>query len=268
MRRVKGLIQLVIVLALVALIVWTNVKPSEGQRIEDATYVGDPQVLEENEGQRVIVSGTVETVAGAVDEQVGISFASPVVRRSVEELDYTDEWVWRGVSSGTTGAPLTDATLVGGVRLGQFELDDRMAAALPIHQRDWAESDFDDETLAWLYDRWHWLQDGAEWYISQVPVTPTGEYNPIEAGQIGSLRVRYDVWRDDANREVTLVGVQRGSTLCYDEDLDAACAFEGILDKDELVASNGFSVLMGEIVCAGIPIVLLSIFGVRNLLDL
>lgn len=268
MRRVKGLVQLFVALALVALVVWTNVKPREGQSIEDAVYVEDAQVLPENEGKRVIVAGAVEVVAGAADEQVGISFASPVVRRSVEELVYSDEWVWRGVSSWSTGGGLTDATLVGGVRLGGFELDEHLATTLPIHMRDWSESDFDDETLSRLYDRWYWLDDGAEWYISQVSVTPTGEYSPIDADKVGSLRVRYDVWRDDASREVTLVGVQRGTTLCYDEDLDAACAFEGILDKDEVISSNSFGVLMGELIFAAIPVVLLSVFGVRNLLDL
>ena len=267
MQRIKGIMQLAVAAALVALVVWTNIVPDEGRRIEDATYVEDAQVLPENEGARVVVAGTISVDGGAADESLGIAFDSPVARRAVDQLRYRDGWEWVGVSEGSTGANLTNATFVGKVTLGQFELDEGLVRALPLGERDWEESDLDAETAARLEQSWYSVYEGTQLYLSQVPTFAMNWDWPLYQNLEGAYRVRYRVW-NGSGAEVTVVGIQCGNPLCFDSELNAASAFEGILDANEIVATNNRAVLLGEIVGAGIPALILLVLGVRNVREL
>lgn len=269
MRRIKGVIELLIVAALVGLIVWTNVIPDEGRRIEDSTYVDDAQVLPENEGKRVIIAGRVEADSRVTDPDMGFTFPSPVAMRTVERLKYSSAigWKWETIYEESTTSDFKGATFAESATLGEFTLDPALVQRLPGSWRSWYEEDVDADELARLGSSWTFTTEEGELYLTQAPyVSEDAEY-VIYQDYEGSYRVRYRIWSSDS-LEATVVGIQRGSTLEYDPDLNAGSTFEGILDAEEVVKSNNMGVLIGEIIFAGIPAVLLSILGVRNLLDL
>ena len=268
MSKVKGIIELLVAAVLVGLVIWTNVMPDEGRRIEDAIYLDDAQVLPENEGKRVIVAGTVTVRETATDTDLGISLDSPLMRRKVEKLKYFDEWQWSSVSDASVNESLTDANFVGKASIGQFELDEHLVRTLPASERDWDEDDLDAATIERLERQWNFVLDGGQLYISQAPPSVMDLDHLMYSELEGSYRVRYRMWHPGQELKATVVGIQRGNTLCYDPDLNASPAFEGVLTVDEMVKENGFGVLMGEIIFAGIPAIILTILGVRNVLDL
>lgn len=266
MTRVKGVIQLLIAAALLALIVWTNVIPDEGRRIEDSIYVDDAQVLAENEGKRVIIAGTLKAGAGARDPELNLAFDdSPVARRIVERLDWVvDKWEWRTIYDYSTDSDLKEATFAGTGSIGQFELDGELIKRLPGYERDWEEADVASQVPS----GWRLDYDGSQLYLTNADTFVLSDNYNLFRDLEGSYRVRYRLWNTSEGLEATVVGIQRGSTLCYDPDLNASSTFEGILSADEMVESDGFYTLMGEIIFAAVPMALLIFFGVRNVRDL
>ena len=152
MRRLKGVIQLLVAGTLVALIVWTNVIPDEGRRIEDSTYVEGAVVLPENEGKRVIVAGLVEPTGQATDPDLGLTFPSPVARRTVERLKYSSAsgWIWETIYDSSTTSDLKEATFAEPATLGEFTLAPELVSRLQVGTRSWYEEDVDAEELARL----------------------------------------------------------------------------------------------------------------------
>ena len=266
MTRVKGVIQLLIAAALVALIVWTNVIPDEGRRIEDAIYLDDAQVLAENEGKRVIIAGTLRAGEGARDPDLGLAFAdSPVARRVVERLDWVvDKWEWKTIYDYSTDSDLKEATFAGTGSIGQFDLDADLLKRLPGYERDWSE----EEVASQVPSGWRLDYAGSQLYLTNADTFVLSDDYNLYSDLEGSYRVRYRLWNSSEGLEATVVGIQRGTTLCYDPDLNATSTFEGIMDKDELVETNGMYVLLGEIIFAAVPVALLVFFGVRNVRDL
>lgn len=65
-----------------------EIEDSDGMTWADAIYVKDAKILPENEGKLVAVSGHPEMLEAVVDENIGVSFPSPKVYRSVEVLIY------------------------------------------------------------------------------------------------------------------------------------------------------------------------------------
>ena len=99
---------------------------SDGVTWADATYVKDAKVLPENEGKLVVVSGHPEMLEAAVDENVGVSFPSPKVYRSVEILTYSSafkDWKVKTAYEGNSEDGFETGTLTGRVTIGAFELD-------------------------------------------------------------------------------------------------------------------------------------------------
>lgn len=62
---------------------------SDGGRvlIENAPYITDGKINPNHEGKVVIVAGKMATEEPAADEELGISFDSPIIKRNVHVLD-------------------------------------------------------------------------------------------------------------------------------------------------------------------------------------
>lgn len=61
---------------------------SDGGRvlIENAPYITDGKINPDHEGKVVIVAGKLKTEEPAADEELGISFDSPIIRRNVHVM--------------------------------------------------------------------------------------------------------------------------------------------------------------------------------------
>lgn len=61
---------------------------SDGGRvlIENAPYITDGKINPNHEGKVVIVAGKMATEEPAADEELGISFDSPIIRRNVHVM--------------------------------------------------------------------------------------------------------------------------------------------------------------------------------------
>ena len=94
---------------------------SDGMTWADAIYVKDAKILPENEGKLVVISGYPEILEAVIDENIGVSFPSPKVYRSVEALTYNStfkDWTVKAVNEGQSKDGLETGTLTGRVAFG------------------------------------------------------------------------------------------------------------------------------------------------------
>ena len=262
MAKIKGVIALMVAAALIGLIVWTNIIPDEGRTIEDSTYVDDAQVLPENEGKRVMTYGTVKVTGTAEDTDFGLSFDTLYARRVVQRLKYVDGWQWDTIDEYSTTSDLKAAMFVGSASVGQFDLNSELIKRLPTSERSWVEEDIAGQALP---NGWRLDYEDSEIYLTNSPTLVLPDNYDLNRDLVGKYRVRYRLWQKGDGMEVTLVGIQKGSTLNYDPDLNAGSTFEGVLTMEEAAKTSKMYTILGELLFAAVPCVLLIIYGVYNL---
>ena len=107
---------------------------SDGGRvlIENAPYITDGKINPNHEGKVVIVAGKMATEEPAADEELGISFDSPIIRRNVhvmvEKGSGSDiKRSWESMASSNIARMYKSAppviTFYGVVKAGDFILD-------------------------------------------------------------------------------------------------------------------------------------------------
>lgn len=115
---------------------------SDGGRvlIENAPYITDGKINPDHEGKVVIVAGKLKTEEPAADEELGISFDSPIIRRNVhvmvEKGSGSDiKRSWESMASSNIARMYKSAppviTFYGVVKAGDFILDKTLLKNLP-----------------------------------------------------------------------------------------------------------------------------------------
>jgi len=214
--------------------------------LESAVYLESPVLLPENEGKLVIISGTVEMTAPAYDPEYGITIQSPNAMRYTEQYssmvkdsgDDEDEgsieyeWDWRPHG--------TNVDLMGGAKLGEFELDTEVVKFFP-NATDYDDFDPKEVSRYSVYTELggitHVVVKGTS-YVSKTTNHRIGyEYE-------GDIAVYYRCLDLSKNGEMTLVGIQQDGRLIHGEN-KTVTVNAGIKTKDELIQGNKNTMMFG-----------------------
>jgi len=251
--------------------------PAQKAVLENAVYLDEPVVLPENEGKLVIIHGKPEMTAPAYDEELGITLNTIKAYRYAEEYKQTSSekgvFKYGWVSRGQKG-------IAGDASVGEFALDEKTINGLA------ADSEYEDFDMAeisakgyvvgrgktkegaWT-DRWWVIVDGTYYYDSfeysndlSIPHITREMDRNIAQEREGAKAYAYKVYTGMSSEEVTVAGIQQGTSLVADETLGALMR-NGVLSKEEVLSSNTNSLMGGAIVFILLGIVL-GILGLRK----
>ena len=251
--------------------------PAQKAILENAVYLDEPVVLPENEGRLVIIHGKPEMTAPAYDEELGITLNAIKAYRYAEEYKQTSgekgvfKYGW--VSRGQKG-------IAGEASVGAFALDEKTINSFG------ADSEYEDFDMAevsakgyevsrgktkegaWT-DRWWVIVDGTYYYDSfeysndlSIPHIPREMDRDIAQEREGAKAYAYKVYTGSLSEEVTVAGIQQGTSLAADETLGAVVR-NGVFSKEEVLSSNTNSLMGGSIVLILIGVVL-GVLGLRK----
>ena len=251
--------------------------PGQQAMLDAAVYLDEPVVLPENEGKLVIVHGSPEMIAPAVDKELGLTlntfkairYTEAYKRSSKEDTVETYQWVAKG-----------SKTITGEAALGGFMLDEKTIGAFP------ADNDFEDFDPAQLSARSFgigygkttegartsrlWVIDGGEYYYDafeyhtshDIPLYQRELDKEIVVEREGAQAYAYRIYDAAGNAEWTLAGIQQGNRLVTDETLGPVVR-SGILTKEQMLSSNKVGIIGGAAVFMLIGAVLVFL-GIRK----
>lgn len=227
---------------------FTKTDDSDKLKWSDATFVKGAQVLEENEGKLVAITGHPEMIENVTDEKIGVSFNSPKVYRSVDMLiydDMDDEWKVRAVKEGKTRDGLENSILYGRVKVGGFELDNELIKHGNFGSRDIEKYDFTNEEIAHTQSTGTLVKVNSEFcYIDCMNMSNykiwdnPDEYNSstytVHKDWDGVRKVNWRMWEIEPDDKVTIVGIQKGNTLTYCDNLAGGVSRNKAMTADEV----------------------------------
>lgn len=281
MRKTKWIGKFLLV-ALGSFIVWLSARalmeaPVYRQVLGSAVYLDEAVVLPENEGKMVIIHGKPEMTAPAYDEELGITLNSIKAYRYDEEYVLTSSeqhynvynWVSRGTKS-----------LTGNAKIGAFALDEETLIAFP------ADSDYEDFDSAEIEANGYNTSYGKtkEGAMTERLYVIAGEayyYSPheysesldiphvvrvmnanIASERTGTKAYAYKVYTGAVAEEVTVAGIQKGSTLVAHEKLSGV-AHNGVLSQEQLVNTEAGYIIGGSIAFLALGLALIFL-GLRK----
>ncbi|MBP3645681.1 MAG: hypothetical protein J6K55_04570 [Clostridia bacterium] len=251
--------------------------PAQKAVLENAVYLDEPVVLPENEGKLVIIHGKPEMTASAYDEELGITLNTIKAYRYDEEYKQTsrekDKFKYEWVSRGQKG-------IAGEASVGEFALDKKTINSfgadseyeafdmMEISAKDYDVSRGKTKEGAWT-DRWWVIVDGTYYYDSfeysndlSVPHITREMDRDIAQEREGAKAYAYKVYTGMSSEEVTVAGIQQGTSLAADETLGVVLR-NGVFSKEEVLSSNTNSLIGGAIVFILLGVVL-DILGLRK----
>ena len=239
---------------------------------EDAVYVEDAQVLPENEGKLVAISGPLETIEGAVDEQVGVSFDSPYVSRTVQVLHWDKanrNFRWEYVDEVKSDDGWEGGYLTGRIKIGEFELDDELIGRLSLTQRDMTKEDFTEEEIAAMEEKGYVSME-TNLYFSEAPRDEVKRFKESSYLLLpdwdGAHAVSWKIWEPKLEEGLTVVGIQKGDTLTYCE-LDTLSVKHEIMDKDAFEAEGTSETSLSTTIIFAVLAIFFAVMGVRSILN-
>ena len=252
--------------------------PEQKAILENAVYLDEPVVLPENEGKLVIIHGKPEMTAPAYDEELGLTLNTIKAYRYDEEYKQTSsekgvfEYGW--VSRGQKG-------IAGEASVGEFALDQKTINGFS------ADSDYEDFDMAEISaegyevtrgktsegattDRW-WVIVGGSYYYDSFSYSndlSTAHFlreidRNIAQERQGAKAYAYKVYTGLLSEEVTVAGIQQGTSLVADETLGAVVR-NGVFTKEEVLSSQANSVMGGVVLFSLLPGVACIFFGLRK----
>jgi hypothetical protein len=251
--------------------------PEQKAILENAVYLDEPVVLPENEGKLVIIHGKPEMTAPACDEELGLTLNTIKAYRYAEEYKQTSReknvFKYGWVSRGQKG-------IAGEASVGEFALDEKTINGLA------ADSEYEDFDMAevsakgyevsrgktkegaWT-DRWWVIVDGTYYYDSfeysndlSIPHVTREMDRSIAQEREGAKAYAYKVYTGLLSEEVTVAGIQQGTSIAADETLGVVIR-NGVLSKEEVLSSNTNNLMGGAIVFILLGVVL-NILGLRK----
>lgn len=251
--------------------------PAQKAVLENAVYLDEPVVLPENEGKLVIIHGKPEMTAPACDEELGLTLNTIKAYRYAEEYKQTSReknvFKYGWVSRGQKG-------IAGEASVGEFALDEKtingLAADSEYEGFDMAEVSAKGYEVtrgktkegAWT-DRWWVIVDGTYYYDSfeysndlSIPHVTREMDRSIAQEREGAKAYAYKVYTGLLSEEVTVAGIQQGTSIAADETLGVVIR-NGVLSKEEVLSSNTNNLMGGAIVFILLGVVL-NILGLRK----
>lgn len=216
---------------------------SDGGRvlIENAPYITDGKINPNHEGKVVIVAGKMATEEPAADEELGISFDSPILKRNVhvmvEKGSGSDiKRSWESMAGSNIARMYKSAppviTFYGVVKAGDFILDKtllkKFAAGVNVKELP-QQASYKKTPL------YHETESGIHYLTNREP-------NLIFSHLDGDYRISYTKSSLEENQEKTLVGIQKGNRLRGKGMVDGIEFFgqesNGILTREDILKNN------------------------------
>lgn len=276
--KIGKLILIVLGVALIALGIKGLMDiPGQQAALDAAVYLDEPVVLPENEGKMVIIHGEPEMTAPAYDEELGLTINTIKAYRYAEEYKLTSsekhEYKYAWVSKGSKG-------IVGKASLGEFALDERTLNGFSVDSEydafNMTELGANDYVVgrgktkegAWT-DRW-WVIVGGKYYYDafeysgdlDIPHITREMNKEIAQEREGAKAYAYKVYTGVRDENVTIAGIQQGSTLVAHEKLGPVVK-DGVLTKEQVLSSNQSSSIGGSAVFMALGAVL-GFLGIRK----
>lgn len=236
----KSLVVRVLALAVGGLLLFTGWSLfssfQQPDALKDAVVLTTATVDPQNEGKLVLFHGTVAMESPACDSEYGLTFSSPAVLRNIQAYrrdsnsSSNRKWNWKSMGS---------RKLVGEASIGEFSLDKAVLAQLPI---DTPCTVFRPEEIAELY---LYENIGGTTYLSKDSV-PTGSTRTRSIGEayVGKERVSYRCFDGEKTPEITVIGLQKGTSLTICQDISGASVFSGALTVDQVQRAHQKSALL------------------------
>lgn len=251
--------------------------PEQKAVLGNAVYLDEPVVLPENEGKLVIIHGKPEMTAPAYDEELGITLNTIKAYRYDEEYKQTSrekgkfkyEWVSRG-QKGIAGEASVGEFVLDKKTINSFGADSEYEAfdMMEISAKGYDVGRGKTKEGAWT-DRWWVIVDGAYYYDSfeysndlSLPHITREMDRDIAQEREGAKAYAYKVYTGLLSEEVTVAGIQQGTSLVADETLGAIVR-NGVFSKEEVLSSNTNSLMGGSIGLILIGVVL-GVLGLRK----
>lgn len=272
------LIVRIIIAAVGAVIIWLSLlglmdAPQYKDIIGSAVYLDEPVLRPENEGKMVVIHGNVEMTAPAYDEELGLTidsvkayrYAERYAQTSAEKSIYKYNWVADG-----------SETIVGKASLGEFALDEETLAGFPA---DDSYTDFDPDEIG-KYNITHerngdvnrvFVLVNADYYYDEHeysindPIVIREEYKSIADERTGARAYNYRAYDASRHEEMTIAGIQQGSTLAAHEKLGPV-VFSGALTLEEVLNAESGYLVFGSLafLVLGAGVVLFAILWRRK----
>ncbi|MDO5311413.1 MAG: hypothetical protein Q4E94_05860 [Clostridia bacterium] len=230
MGKKKGIIMIAAGAIVLAVGIQTFVSaPERTGQIENAVYIENGQVLPENEGKLVIVSGKLEAELPLEDSVTGVKLPSPTASRNVQiykhnTVDGETTWDWEPVANdyseegngGINTPSLVSSTLVAPTKIGDFNISEKFLVSL-LRTENFKDYDYDVLTE----NGWNLFegQDGVSYLseseelpqkiIKEDTVTNKYKYGSYE----GRTRIFYQTMASNDPLIYTFVGTQQGNDL-------------------------------------------------------
>lgn len=281
MGKAKGIVMIAAGAIVLAVGIQTFVSaPERTGQIESAVYIENGQVLPENDGKLVIVSGKLEAELPLEDSLTGVKLMSPAATRNVQvyegkTIDNETTWDWEPVANdyseegngGINTPSLVSSTLVAPTKIGDFNISEKLLVSL-LRTENFKDYDYD----ALSENGWNLFegQDGVS-YLSEseeLPLKIAKEDTVANKYKYGSYegrtRIFYQTMASNDPLIYTFVGTQQGNDLALAKDLKITSVYQGVKTAEELAISNKNSSVGGLFL--GIIIgILLMFFGIRSL---
>lgn len=218
--------------------------------LKDVVWVEDGKVHSENEGKLIAACFKMDELSDARDSETGAEFASPVVRRTVQELHFSiTEWNWSSVGS-TSGAPLCDAVFIGDAENSELlGLDQRFLICIPTAKEcgiaDYVRAPEYEGFSQVDYGGYTWLTNASAYWMDDTD-TDIREAEKYRYAMLeGALRFRYSIVDTKDVKTIVFVGRQRGDMIYWDDDLDTNPVFENVQNIDEIVSEDKLFLTIG-----------------------
>ena len=241
---------------------WTS--PATQRQLKNAVWVEDGAVCSENEGQLVAVVFHPAEWGNAEDTDMEISFSSPVVRRTVQQLNRVGtRYLWQAVDTGSD-TWLKDAVFIGTAQgENTFTLDPdllvSMSATVECGESDFSQEDLERLTAsvdAIYYDSYLWFSEAPYGCMQDLEEDADDNTRALYKSYEGARRIRYNVMDVSDVESLVIVGYQQGSTLVKAEDLDAVAVYENASTLNDVLRSykTGLSwgILIVDLLCLGL----------------
>lgn len=257
MKKIKG----IIILLICAFFLFLSVKAvlgmdDSGEYIMSAVWVEDGKVHSENEGRLVAVVIRPSEWENACDTEMNISFHSPIVRRTVQQLKGSKgSWDWKPVY-GLKDVSVDDAVFTGApVSEDDFIIDSDILAGINIGiecgEKDLIFRDNSIEADVREYVGYTWLTNVPSDLMDSYTYDPTSLHdrkNKKYGLYADSYRFRYNITDYSSDDTVVLLGIQHGNKLEKASGLDAGSAYENLENLESVVSYGKKSAYIGIVV--------------------
>ena len=253
MNKIKGLIMIFIALFFIFVSIKAVVSVPESESIlRSAVWVEDAKVHPENEGKVVAAVYTPESLGGAVDPELGLTFNGPFVNRRVETADASSgDLTWVQVAPSSQEA-LQPKAFFGAQDAGILRVDAAFSPQI-LGGRDFQPHDVKVTDRARFAEyRFAFNEIDSKLYI--LPATPPER----------EYRVTYKIFEAGDFENFVVVGRQVGDTLERAPELDSVGVFQDAKNIDDAVGSDRSS-LIGGLVVVDLICLTLLVYGVRKL---